>query len=189
MADVVSKSKRSQVMAAIRSRGNKTTELKLISIFRAHGIKGWRRGVNLPGKPDFVFVRERLAVFVDGCFWHGCNQHCRMPKSRCEYWAPKIARNKLRDLEIRRSLQDLGWRVFRIWEHSLRRPDVVAARLTAHLAMALKTGQMRQNANAVNRPGPGKSPRRSLSRNHVDMPRNGKNHKFGSIRKTSKERA
>ena len=71
MTDVFSKKQRSQVMAAIRSKGNKTTELRLASILRAHGIKGWRRDQPLFGKPDFVFRRERLAVFVDGCFWHG----------------------------------------------------------------------------------------------------------------------
>ena len=74
MTDVFSKKKRSQVMAAIRSKGNKTTELRLASILRAHGISGWRRHQPLFGKPDFVFRRERLAVFVDGCFWHGCPQ-------------------------------------------------------------------------------------------------------------------
>ena len=81
MADVFTKKKRSAVMAAIRSHGNKDTELKLISIFRGHGIKGWRRHQPLPGKPDFVFRRERLAVFVDGCFWHGHPESAK--RSRC----------------------------------------------------------------------------------------------------------
>ena len=94
MADVFTKKKRSQVMAAIRSGGNKDTELKLAAILRAAGITGWRRHQPLPGRPDFVFRRARLAVFVDGCFWHGCRAHCRMPKSRTEYWQPKIVRNR-----------------------------------------------------------------------------------------------
>jgi DNA mismatch endonuclease Vsr len=88
MADVFNKTKRSRVMAAIKSTGNKDTELKLIAIFRANGIAGWRRNQKLPGKPDFVFRRERLAVFVDGCFWHGCRWHCRMPKSRIGFDVP-----------------------------------------------------------------------------------------------------
>jgi DNA mismatch endonuclease, patch repair protein len=66
MADVFSKSKRSHVMAAIKSKGNKDTELKLISVFRASGISGWRRNQKIIGKPDFVFRRERLVLFVDG---------------------------------------------------------------------------------------------------------------------------
>src|SRR5437660_2423289 len=96
--DVFTTEKRSKVMAAIRSRGNKATELKLATLLRINGIAGWRRHQNLPGHPDFVFIRERLAIFVDGCFWHGCSSHCRMPKSRLEYWRPKIERNIARDL-------------------------------------------------------------------------------------------
>jgi DNA mismatch endonuclease (patch repair protein) len=134
MADVLSKKKRSQVMAAVRSKGNKDTELKLASILRAHAIKGWRRHQPVPGKPDFVFHKERLAVFVDGCFWHGCRWHCRMPKSRKEFWTPKIARNKARDREVGRLLRARGWRVLRFWEHSLREPDNVIGKLQAMLA-------------------------------------------------------
>ena len=136
--DVLSKRRRSQVMAAVRSKGNKDTELKLISIFRAHGISGWRRNHKLTGKPDFVFRHERLAVFVDGCFWHGCRWHCRMPKSRPDFWWPKIARNKARDREVARMLRKQGWRVFRIWEHSLRWPWKIIARLQSKLASLAK---------------------------------------------------
>jgi DNA mismatch endonuclease, patch repair protein len=82
MPDVFTKKKRSQVMALIRSRGNRDTEIKLASLFRAARITGWRRHQPLPGRPDFIFRRERLAIFVDGCFWHGCRWHCCMPKSR-----------------------------------------------------------------------------------------------------------
>lgn len=143
MADVFSKRKRSQVMAAIRSKGNKLTELRLAAIFRAHSIKGWRRHQLIPGRPDFLFMRQRIAVFVDGCFWHGCRWHCRMPKSRHEYWIPKIARNKQRDLEINKTLRKLGWRVCRIWEHSLKNPERTAVRFQAILG---KTMQSRLNA-------------------------------------------
>lgn len=133
MADVFTKKKRSQVMAAIRSKGNKATELKLVAIFRAAGITGWRRHQPLPGKPDFVFRRERLAVFVDGCFWHGCRWHCRMPKSRIGFWNPKIARNKERDRFVRSLLRKEGWRLLRIWEHSLSDPVRVLKKIKAAL--------------------------------------------------------
>jgi len=116
-------------MAAIHSTGNRTTELRLVSILRTHGITGWRRRQPLPGKPDFVFRRERLAVFVDGCFWHGCRWHCRMPKSRCSYWESKIRRNKARDKAVRGMLQEAGWKVHRIWEHSLDEPILIVAKL------------------------------------------------------------
>src|SRR2546430_3690772 len=97
MADVLSKKKRSEVMASIRSSGNRDTEQKLIAILRAHGLTGWRRNQKLLGKPDFVFLGERLAVFVDGCFWHGCPIHCRRPSSNRGYWLPKILQNRKRD--------------------------------------------------------------------------------------------
>jgi DNA mismatch endonuclease, patch repair protein len=121
-------------MSAIRSSGNKDTELRLVSLLRLHGIRGWRRGQKVPGKPDFVFRRERVAVFVDGCFWHGCRWHCRLPKSRQSFWIPKIVRNKSRDREVARLLRKGHWRMLRIWEHELRAPSRVAAKVKAMLA-------------------------------------------------------
>lgn len=126
MTDSLTKQKRSKVMAAISSTGNRTTELRLARILRAFCITGWRRHQALAGRPDFLFRRERLVVFVDGCFWHGCPWHCRMPKSRRAYWNPKIARNKARDRGIQDILAAAGWRVHRIWEHSLKEPSSVA---------------------------------------------------------------
>ena len=116
-------------MAAIRSKGNKDTELKLASILRAHGIKGWRRHRPVPGKPDFIFPRQRLAVFVDGCFWHGCRWHCRMPQDHRAYWQKKISRNAARDRATTRLLRHTGWRVLRIWEHELKNASKVATRV------------------------------------------------------------
>jgi len=121
-------------MAAIRSRGNKATELVLISIFRVNGITGWRRNLKLPGKPDFVFRRERLVIFVDGCFWHGCKWHCRLPQNNRRYWQNKIVRNETRDKETSRYLKKSGWRVLRIWEHSLNAPIRIANRIKSLLS-------------------------------------------------------
>lgn len=134
MTDVFSKKKRSKIMAAIKSKGNKDTELKLISILRTNEITGWRRNQKLPGKPDFVFRRERLVVFVDGCFWHGCRWHYRMPQHNRQYWRLKIARNAGRDNATTRHLQKAGWRVFRIWGHSLKAPGLVAQRIKSLLS-------------------------------------------------------
>jgi DNA mismatch endonuclease, patch repair protein len=138
MPDVFSRKKRSQVMAAIRSRGNKDTELKLAVILRAHGVKGWRRNQRVPGHPDFVFRRERVAVFVDGCFWHGCPRHGHLPHTNQDYWRPKIMRNAARDRCTNRLLRKAGWRVLRIWAHSLRMSDVVVRRITSQLEAAAK---------------------------------------------------
>jgi DNA mismatch endonuclease (patch repair protein) len=117
-------------MAAIKSRGNKSTELKLIAIFREYGITGWRRHQKLRGCPDFVFRHERLAVFVDGCFWHGCKHHLRIPASRRIYWKAKINRNVARDISTTRALKQQGWDVLRIWEHSLNNPNEIVRRVT-----------------------------------------------------------
>ena len=110
-------------MAAIRSRGNRDTELRLIALMRAHGISGWRRGSKLTGKPDFVFPKLRLAVFVDGCFWHGCPKHATQPKTNAAFWRKKISANRARDRLVTRTLRAMGWRVVRVWEHELSRKN------------------------------------------------------------------
>ena len=104
MPDVFTKAKRSAVMSLIQGSGNKATELRLIEIFKAHSITGWRRRSPLVGKPDFVFPKLKLAVFVDGCFWHGCPIHATQPKSNTEFWQTKIARNQARDRLVTRTL-------------------------------------------------------------------------------------
>ena len=125
MTDVFSKKKRSAIMAAIRSTGNKGTELKLAEILRKNGITGWRRHQSVFGKPDFIFRKAQLAVFVDGCFWHGHPSKCRMPHTNRRYWAAKIARNMARDKLVTRILRKKGWNVIRIWEDSVRKPSTV----------------------------------------------------------------
>ena len=129
MADVISRQRRSEVMAAVHSKGNKTTELKLAAIFRKHGIKGWRRQLLMLGNPDFVFSSKRLVVFVDGCFWHGCPIHGEYPASNRAYWLRKLKRNKNRDRRVSRILRKKGWQVVRLWEHNLSKPDRVIARM------------------------------------------------------------
>jgi DNA mismatch endonuclease, patch repair protein len=121
MTDILTKAQRSALMAKVKGRGNASTELKLIAVFRARGITGWRRKLPLPGKPDFVFPKLRIAVFVDGCFWHGCPIHATQPKQNAEFWREKIARNQARDLLVTRQLRARGWRVLRLWEHELTR--------------------------------------------------------------------
>ena len=137
MSDVFTAEKRSAVMSCIRARGNRDTELKMIALFRQHGIKGWRRNAAVFGKPDFVFPHKRMAVFVDGCFWHR-HRGCRFsytPKSRIEFWLPKFERNVARDQLVTRTLRKAGWRVVRIWECDLatKRQPRVLTRLKAAL--------------------------------------------------------
>lgn len=144
MPDVFTKEKRSLVMAAIRSKGNKETELKLVLILRASKVTGWRRGATVAGKPDFIFRKQRVVIFVDGCFWHGCRKHGRMPQSNRQYWQRKIARNAIRDRLVNRKLRAAGWRVLRIWAHSLNSPKAVARRIISVLSLQ---PNKRENAN------------------------------------------
>lgn len=140
MTDVFTPEKRSQVMAAIRGRHNRQTELRLIAIMRAARITGWRRNFPLPGKPDFVFPKARLVVFTDGCFWHGCPRHGRTPGSNVDYWIAKLTRNKARDREVTRQLKARRWRVLRLWACALREPARVVRRLRAGLEPAPRPG-------------------------------------------------
>lgn len=113
------KAKRSEVMSRIRGRGNKATKLALMQLIRRHGVTGWHRQQNVFGRPDFLFRRNPLALFVDGCFWHGCPRCRPRPGTNRKFWNAKIARNRARDRQVSRELRRLGWQVLRIWEHDL----------------------------------------------------------------------
>jgi DNA mismatch endonuclease (patch repair protein) len=147
MPDVFTKSKRSEVMSRIRSAGNKATELAMIRVFRDHGITGWRRGQRLrllesgDGRsdtgerriirPDFVFPVHKIAVFVDGEFWHGHPTRCRIPATRRAWWLAKIEGNRARDRLQNRLLRANGWTVVRIWQHELERKRRARRKLRA----------------------------------------------------------
>ena len=133
MADVFDTEKRSEVMSRIRGRGNKTTELAMMKLFREHGLTGWRRHQKLPGKPDFVFRSGKVAVFVDGCFWHGCPRCYREPRTRKRFWRDKINGNKKRDGKVARTLRSRGWKVARVWECSLRKQPQSTVRRIARM--------------------------------------------------------
>ena len=112
---------RSRTMSAIRGKNNRTTELPLRMALVRAGITGWETNVeDLLGKPDFFFRKKHIAVFVDGCFWHGCPKCGHYPKTRNSFWKTKILRNKERDKRNRRELRKDGVKVVSIWEHSLK---------------------------------------------------------------------
>ena len=120
MADVFSKEDRSGIMRKVKSSGNQSTEMKLIQYFEAHHVTGWRRHYNVKGHPDFVFMNRRIAIFVDGCFWHG--HGCRnTPSDNAEYWEKKRNRNIEHDREVTAMFEQRGWTVIRIWECELRK--------------------------------------------------------------------
>ncbi|MGA2907557.1 MAG: very short patch repair endonuclease [Terracidiphilus sp.] len=118
--DIFTKAKRSSVMAAIRHRGNRSTEGTFAGLLRCHRISGWKlHQSTVTGKPDFYFPKRRIAVFVDGCFWHGCPKCFQAPRQNAAFWAEKIERNRKRDRKVARALRREGVEVIRIWEHDL----------------------------------------------------------------------
>lgn len=130
MADTMSSERRSRLMSRIKSRGNATTEVAMVGIMRLFGIVGWRRHIRiLSFRPDFVFRRERVAVFVDGCFWHACPVHGSVPSSNVDFWKGKLEANVARDRRADASLANSGWKVVRLWEHDVRKRPLVCAEM------------------------------------------------------------
>jgi DNA mismatch endonuclease, patch repair protein len=118
MSDVLSPAQRSHCMSRIRS-ANTTPELRLRRALWAAGLR-YRIRSDLPGKPDLVFPGARIALFVDGCFWHRCPVHSADPKTNAEFWRRKLESNVARDRKVDQVLADMGWRVLRFWEHEVR---------------------------------------------------------------------
>lgn len=169
MADVFDTKKRSEVMSRIRGKGNKSTELALVAALKKAGIKGWRRHIVLKlelrpkrgapadakppfliAKPDFVFRTERVAVFVDGCFWHQCPLHSKVPANNRGFWEHKLARNVERDRAANKALKAKGWRVVRIWEHDAADADRLA-RCVSRLCRAYALGPSATTAFSASR--------------------------------------
>jgi DNA mismatch endonuclease (patch repair protein) len=145
--DVFSAQKRSEVMSRIRSQGNLDTEVALAKLFRLQRISGWRRQQVIRCKtaglsasiqtkaalvrPDFVFRKSKIAVFVDGCFWHACPIHSTSPKTNVSFWKSKLLANQERDRRVNHLLKKADWKVVRIWEHELKPQNI--AKLTSRL--------------------------------------------------------
>ena len=123
-------------MQAIRAKGNKSTELKMVKLFRENKITGWRRHLPLPGKPDFTFRNEKLTLFVDGCFWHRCPKCYREPKTNSDFWKSKIENNVKRDHKVTNELKQAGWTVVRLWECQLKKPERFLNRIKKKLEKA-----------------------------------------------------
>lgn len=121
MSDVFNKEKRSQIMRAVKSRDTKSTEKTLLNLFKENGVTGWRRTYDVKGHPDFVFLKQRVAIFVDGCFWHGHDCRNTRPSDNAEYWQKKRERNIRHDKEVTKIFEKRGWTVLRIWECELQK--------------------------------------------------------------------
>jgi DNA mismatch endonuclease (patch repair protein) len=121
VTDVYDPEKRSAVMRAVKGRGTQP-ELAVRKLIWSLGGRYRLNRADLPGKPDIVLTRRRLAVFVHGCFWHGhdCARGARVPKANREYWTAKVGRNRARDGVARVALETRGWRVEVVWECDLK---------------------------------------------------------------------
>ncbi len=135
MADKISKDKRSKIMAAIRSKDT-GPERKLRSAIWATGLR-YKKHYG-PKKVDIAFASKKIAVFVDGCFWHGCPIHSHVPKSNQEYWVPKLAKNIERDRLTNQELAEDGWVVLRFWEHELENSEGLS-QVTNRISSIVKT--------------------------------------------------
>lgn len=137
MVDNLDANTRSRVMSAIRSRENKSTELVMVGILRREKLCGWRRHVKVLGTPDFAWPKIKLALFVDGCFWHGCPYCHRPAKSNVVFWRNKLSYNMARDKRVARTLRHMGWSVLRIRECRLQWPSTVQRIVRAY---TIRTG-------------------------------------------------
>jgi DNA mismatch endonuclease (patch repair protein) len=143
MPDVFSKAKRSSVMAQIKGKGNCSTEIAFAKLLRSKGITGWRRHALFAGTPDFSFKAQKIAIFVDGCFWHGCPKCYVAPKTRSRFWKCKIEGNKARDKKVNGVLKAAGFKVIRIMECRLERnPSQIIQRI--HALLGSNSGNNRQ---------------------------------------------
>ena len=153
--DPLTPRQRSRVMAKVRARGNRSTEVALASAFRRAGITGWRRHLRVKYNalssctraasakdakatytyPDFVFPDLTIAVYVDGCFWHCCPRHRTSPTHNSLFWRTKLESNKARDTRVTACLRKAGWTVVRIWEHTVKiSPDQCVRRVARAIA-------------------------------------------------------
>jgi DNA mismatch endonuclease, patch repair protein len=120
---------KSEQMARVRTRDTAPE----LALRRELWRRGWRyrKHPQLPGTPDFAFLSRRIAVFVDGCFWHGCPDHYTAPVANADYWREKVERNRQRDIRADAALGALGWQVVRLWEHELRDIERAVERVMA----------------------------------------------------------
>lgn len=143
-------------------RSSTAPELALRRILHARGLR-FRVEYPVPGAPrrsiDVAFTRARLAIFIDGCFWHGCPEHGTQPKNNSSWWSEKFQANQRRDADTNRLLRNVGWTVLRVWEHE--NPHDVAAQVQSYLMTAAEqndpaTGRARPNDRS--RTGDGGAP-------------------------------
>lgn len=137
--DTLSRHVRSFVMSRVKSQRNRSTDWRLRGLLVRRGLRGWQVSPeDLPGAPDFVFRAERIVIFTDGCFWHGCPRCRKIPSSNTSYWESKISRNRKRDRMTSAELRRQGFTVLRFWEHDLASLSAVAECIEKALSLSRK---------------------------------------------------
>jgi DNA mismatch endonuclease, patch repair protein len=124
MADKISKKERSSLMGKIKSKETKLEKI-VWKILSEQGIRYRKNSSKHFGKPDIVITSKKLVIFIDGCFWHGCKKHCRIPEANHDYWVNKINRNKERDKQVNTYYKKTNWKVIRVWEHDLKIQKII----------------------------------------------------------------
>lgn len=133
MTDVLTPEQRTYNMSKIRAK-NTGPEVKLRKLLFSQGIRGYRIHYNLPGKPDIVFTKKKIVIFIDGCFWHKCPVCFQEPETRKDFWMKKIQSNINRDKKVNEQLENDGWSIIRIWEHEIRKePERTVKKIVASL--------------------------------------------------------
>ena len=117
-SDVMTPEQRSRCMSRIRGK-NTGPEMLLRKALWSRGLR-YRIHYKITGSPDIVFPGKKIAIFVDGCFWHGCPEHGSRPKKNSEFWEKKISKNRSRDQKVTKELSASGWHVLRFWEHEIK---------------------------------------------------------------------
>jgi DNA mismatch endonuclease (patch repair protein) len=116
-------------MAAIKGKDT-SPEMTIRRMLYARGIRGYRIHYKITGKPDIVFTKQKIAIFIDGCYWHKCPQCFQEPKTNRDFWMEKINGNVERDKRVSAELTDNGWTVLRFWEHEVKKdPESVVNRI------------------------------------------------------------
>ena len=122
MADIFTKKKRSEIMSKVKNKDSKIEIEFQKKLWRA-GFRYRKNATKYFGKPDIVLPKYKTVIFIDSCFWHGCKKHGSIPATHKKFWTEKIERNKARDKEVNKHYKKRDWKVFRIWEHDLKKKN------------------------------------------------------------------
>ncbi len=132
MADVLTKKQRSYCMSRIHAKDTQP-EIILRKALSDAGLKGYRLHYKLIGKPDIVFPKRKIAIFIDGCFWHKCPKCFIKPRTNRGFWKNKIDVNVKRDKIVNADLEGKGWKIIRIWEHELKNQKLIKRKIIARI--------------------------------------------------------